>query len=123
MTEEKSRELERRREHMRKVLKLKAGVKCLEEELKELKEEQRNTRKKKEIEELERRIEKEKDEYIKEYSERREEITNIKDEVEKSLLIYKYLMGWTNEKIADKLGYSEEQIRRIHNRAITKIGM
>lgn len=45
----------------------------------------------------------------------------IPDETEKELLTYRYLKGYTWEKISDMMQYSYAQVHRIHSKAIERL--
>lgn len=45
------------------------------------------------------------------------EIDKIEDVVERALLRYRYIKGYTWEQISEELGYSIAQVYRIHKRA------
>ena len=47
----------------------------------------------------------------------------VEDDRERLLLQYRYLDGWTFEKIAVEMNYSWRQIHRLHSRALTNLKM
>ena len=50
-------------------------------------------------------------------------IEAVEDDRERLLLQYRYLDGWTFEKIAVEMNYSWRQIHRLHSRALTNVKM
>ena len=50
-------------------------------------------------------------------------IEAVEDDRERLLLQYRYLDGWTFEKIAVEMNYSWRQIHRLHSRALTNLKM
>ena len=50
-------------------------------------------------------------------------IEAVDDDRERLLLQYRYLDGWTFEKIAVEMNYSWRQIHRLHSRALTNVKM
>jgi len=47
----------------------------------------------------------------------------VEDDRERLLLQYRYLDGWTFEKIAVEMNYSWRQIHRLHSKALTNLKM
>lgn len=47
-------------------------------------------------------------------------IENIDDFILKSVLLYKYICGMTNEEIGHKLNYTTRHIVRMHTKAVTE---
>ena len=50
-------------------------------------------------------------------------IEAVEDDRERLLLQYRYLDGWTFEKIAVEMNYSWRQIHRLHSRALSNLKM
>jgi len=50
-------------------------------------------------------------------------IEAVEDDRERLLLQYRYLDGWTFEKIAVEMNYSWRQIHRLHSKALTNLKM
>ena len=50
-------------------------------------------------------------------------IEAVEDDRERLLLQYRYLDGWTFEKIAVEMNYSWRQIHRLHSQALTNLKM
>lgn len=50
-------------------------------------------------------------------------IEAVEDDRERLLLQYRYLDGWTFEKIAVEMNYSWRQIHRLHSRALSNLQM
>ena len=50
-------------------------------------------------------------------------IEAVEDDRERLLLQYRYLDGWTFEKIAVEMHYSWRQIHRLHSKALTNLKM
>lgn len=48
-------------------------------------------------------------------------IEAVEDDRERLLLQYRYLDGWTFEKIAVEMNYSWRQIHRLHSKALTNL--
>lgn len=51
------------------------------------------------------------------------EIDKVDDVVERALLRYRYINGWTWEEIAEKLGYSVMNTHRLHKRAVDNFNL
>lgn len=48
-------------------------------------------------------------------------IARVDGEQERELLEYRYLNGWTFEKIAGEVGYCWRQVHRIHGKALREV--
>lgn len=70
------------------------------------------------LDEVERKLVKARYEKINLYSKIFADIGKMENETEKELLTYRYLRGYTWEKIGQRMNYSIEQAHRIHNRAL-----
>lgn len=73
------------------------------------------------IDELEKKIEEETQAFVKLREKVYDVIETAYNEDAKSVLWHKYIDGMTNENIAEKLNFSERQIRRIHKRALISV--
>lgn len=117
-------ERKKKKEYLKGVFSTKIAIARLEEEKEELTAGETDPLPeniKLEKENLEKEIRNERYKAIKKYQEIREHINQIPDELERSVLIYKYLLGWNWERVQERIGYEREQTRKIHNRALSHL--
>lgn len=76
-----------------------------------------------ELDQLERNLIRERDQRFKGYREISERISKMKSENERDVLFYRYIKGLAWWEIAEKMGYSERHITRIHGEALAHIQM
>lgn len=70
------------------------------------------------IDELERELIKQREQLIKCFTELNRQIVLLDDEKEKYVLHFRYIKGLGWNEIADRMGYSERWIHKIHGRAL-----
>lgn len=75
------------------------------------------------LDELEKKLIKARHERIVIYTDIFDILENVENESYKELLAYRYLRGYTWERIADEMKYSVAQIHRIHNKALKELEM
>lgn len=73
------------------------------------------------IVELEREIDRRIDEYVDLVRQAEAAIDQVEDERCRDVLRYRYLNGWSWEKIAEQMHYDERWVRRLHGRALARI--
>ena len=76
-----------------------------------------------ELDQLERNLIRERDQRFKGYREISGQIAKMKSENERDVLFYRYIKGLAWWEIAEKMGYSERHITRIHGEALAHIQM
>lgn len=76
-----------------------------------------------ELDQLERNLIQERNQRFKGYREISERITKMKSENERDVLFYRYIKGLAWWEIAEKMGYSERHITRIHGEALAHLQM
>lgn len=74
-----------------------------------------------EVDDLERKLVEERYNRIMEYKDVARRIKNLKSENEKDVLFYRYIKGMDWWEIAEKMGYSERHITRIHGKALAHL--
>ena len=65
-----------------------------------------------------RKLEQEREESVKQYEEIHTQIHKMQDEMERDVLIRRYLMGETWEQIAAEMNYNYRSVLKIHGRAL-----
>lgn len=74
-----------------------------------------------ELDQLERNLIRERDQRFKGYREISDRIAIMKSENERDVLFYRYIKGLAWWEIAEKMGYSERHITRIHGEALAHL--
>lgn len=74
-----------------------------------------------ELDQLERNLIRERDQRFKGYLEISDRIAIMKSENERDVLFYRYIKGLAWWEIAEKMGYSERHITRIHGEALAHL--
>lgn len=121
---------------LRKYMQRKAGVRRIEQQLEELKINKINPSAKTgdgmprgagqndlsvyavKLDELENRLIEKREECIKAFSDIQFAIEEMENEHEKQILTYRYLLGWSWEKISGEMGYTIRHITRMHGFAL-----